>query len=488
MRSSVVLNTINKISQGGDTVKKVSLSLLLSLLLLAILATVAMAEGPAGTQDPIGGYNEEAELKNIQDINLNAHNTNGSSKSGGRHGNYTNNTNACSTCHQTHTASSKNLIFADSVYQSCIACHDGTSGGATRNVLNTDYNYVLDRNSPGGAHNNVTTAGTFAGTTHGNMSVHLTTGAVAIKAAPGGNPNGDGAAFTCASCHNPHGSYSNKYLHQNPNGMASVPVEEGGRRLKDVEVVNSITGQGDYYLVRSTKTAEGLTGRGNPELENIIVLKRKVGSAYVLDKSPWLAPSSRYGIGWDLVGDATYTVVRDHGFIEGTSEELAKITKANKLDRAYYVELPTNRADLWASGSHLRGIQMSEFCASCHNDYLVKSGGTTSLWNDEKTIYGHTTNSNSYTCVRCHYAHGSTAEIMIDAKGESITSLVNSQKMTQEAAFNHIKDVNPSSALKKFTNMSSCWACHNSSKNTNIVNTSRKVSGQDNPTGMPAGR
>ena len=482
--------------------RKVSLSLLFSLLLLAMFATVAMAEDPAGDQDLVGGYNEELDTDSTLkqgtfEPNSNANNTGflelkpsrygglaeTYEKGGSRHGNYANNTNTCATCHQTHTASSKNLVFADSVYQSCIACHDGTGGGDRRNVLHTDYDFVMERNSPNEDGETATTAGIFSGTHTSNMSVHLTTGAVAIKAAPGGNPDGDGSAFTCASCHNPHGSYSDKYLHQNPNGMATVPIEEGGRRLTNVGFDNSE----EFYLVRTTKTAAGLEGKGNAEFEDIIIIERKAGrNGKVRDESPWLKPNSRAGVGSEFVAnDAEYTIVYEYGFIEGTEENLNKITAATKIDRAYYVDLPTNRSDLWGSGNHVLGVQASEFCASCHNDYLVSSGGSTSLWDEDKTIYGHTTNSNSYTCLRCHYAHGTTAEIMIDAKGESITSLV-ADGWDQQDAFNHILDANPSSALKKFTNMSSCIACHTSSKSSNIINTNRLV--DDGPSGMPSGR
>ncbi|OIJ22346.1 hypothetical protein BKP45_06830 [Anaerobacillus alkalidiazotrophicus] len=478
--------------------KKVSLSLLFSLFLLGLFATVALAEGPIGIQDPVDGYNEEAEPSDVSNVNPNANKTGvldlklnhsgqlvpSFDKGGSRHGNYLNNTNTCATCHQTHTASSRNLIFADNVYQSCIACHDGTGGGASRNVLNTDYDFVMTRNSPNGSGSTATTAGTFAGTHASNMSVHLTTGTVAIKAAPGGNPEGDGKAFTCASCHNPHGSYSNKYLHHNPNGMATKPVTEGGKGLKNIKVVNTLSGltAADQYVFH----------RENGK----IVLKQRVGNNYVTDKSPWLNGS------WEFSTSAANTsltdsqagVTVDRGvnaneapFISG--DNVNSITKVT-VNRAYFVELPTDRRDLWTGNDHLRGIQMSEFCASCHTDYLASRGvgvnDGKSYFNADKDIYGHTTNTNSFTCVRCHYAHGTTAEIMIDAKGNSISSLTASGAMTKEQAHDYMLDVNPSSALKKFTNMSSCWACHNSSKSGNVINTNRLI--DDRPTGMPANR
>ncbi len=495
-------------------VKKVGLlSLLLTVLMLGMFATSASAEGTE--PDPIGGYNEEAPEKNLGNVLPNANATgvqddreritrNSAQGTSGIHGNYKDNTNTCATCHQTHTSQSKNLVFADTVYQSCIACHDGTAGGQNRNVLASGEQIVH------GVGNNPVSrlpkfSGTFGGTYDGNMSVHLTTGAVKVSAAPGGDRSGDGywgETFSCASCHNPHGSYSNAYLQHNPAGMAYKPVEDGGRALKDRPVVNSVDDQTDQFIfLRTTKEAQDLVGKGDPEINDIVVIMRDVPrQGYLRDESPWIHyQRSGYVSSFKDSEDNVVTgltSVREHGFVEGSKAQLDKIASAT-VYRAYYVPFPmkdvtddegnveqeVNRPGLWAGGAHMYGIQMSEFCSSCHVDYLVSSGGSTSNWDSSLEFYGHTTNNNSYTCVRCHFAHGTDVDIMMDAQGKTVWDLED-EGMSLEDARNYMMDVNPSSALKRFTNMSSCWACHNSSKNQSL--TSNFDEGR--PSGMPEGR
>ena len=135
------------------------------------------------------------------------------------HGEYQNNTNSCASCHQTHTGASKALLFKNGVYYTCTACHDGTLGF---------YNVFA-----------ASSAGTFGGTVAGHASVHMADGSMKTMAAPGGNRTGKDidlndlvnwtSEFTCASCHSPHGSYSDRLLNYNPNGMAVIPMRDDDR-------------------------------------------------------------------------------------------------------------------------------------------------------------------------------------------------------------------------------------------------------------------
>jgi len=116
-----------------------------------------------------------------------------------------------------------------------------------------------------------------------------------------------------------------------------------------------------------------------------------------------------------------------------------------------------------------KGVAMSTYCASCHVDYLAKSGTATGTFS---SAYRHTTTSDSYTCVRCHYSHGTDVEVMMDAHGEKTTDLVaDGTFATIEAANAYMVDKNPSSALKRYTNMSVCWGCHTDSKAEQLKNT-----------------
>ncbi|CAG9608449.1 cytochrome c3 family protein [Pseudoneobacillus rhizosphaerae] len=149
------------------------------------------------------------------------------------HGSYQNNTNSCASCHQTHTAASSGLLFKNGAYNTCTACHDGTLG--FYNVFGTSNAEDMG-------------AGTFGGTHDGNMSVHMATGALEISAAPGSNAKVGttwSAEFTCASCHDPHGSYSDRLLSVNPNGMATVERKSVnstvyGNKLMEVSVYETM--------------------------------------------------------------------------------------------------------------------------------------------------------------------------------------------------------------------------------------------------------
>ena len=134
------------------------------------------------------------------------------------HTNFQVNTNSCASCHMTHTAVGQKLLFQATISDTCFACHDGTIG-----VLNVIAAPTLDYRYGGSK-----TAGTF-GSVDGmyNASVH-NVNEVTVSGAPGGNMSqeADSAglvstnwnkAFSCASCHAPHGSHSIRLLHANPN-------------------------------------------------------------------------------------------------------------------------------------------------------------------------------------------------------------------------------------------------------------------------------
>lgn len=501
--------------------KKLGLSFLLTFLVLGLFATATLAAptmtepDPAGenvnhnpTIDPagdVGNLNPNANGISAEELNK-MDNFDGVIKSVGMHGgdqkthtDYQNNTNSCASCHQTHTAKADNLLFADSVYQTCSACHDGTLG--FYNVFETGAAYM---NSP-------STAGTFGGSHANNMSVHNVDSTVAIKAAPGGNKNGTGtwaAEFNCASCHAPHGSYSDRLLHYNPNGMGQRSTEEGGIGAVNtpVRAFASRTGSG-FELLRGTPAQLGMTGT-YPEGTVAIRLYNNGN----LDKTPWLYgysgnPRTYLAQLTNANGDrinyqsAGIYVNHEKGYIYSQTAAGATLLNSatiGNIARAYVVKLDFfddyvdpvsevvtkhNVSALWASGS-TTGPQMSSFCASCHTDYMIagsNSGRTSRHGNyDGETFYGHTTTSANYTCLRCHYAHGTDAEIMVDAQGDTIYDLMDAG-WSRADALDYMLDRNPSSALKKFTGMSGCWACHNSSKASSLKNTER-VDGH--PTGM----
>ncbi|MHB9093372.1 MAG: cytochrome c3 family protein, partial [Eubacteriales bacterium] len=165
------------------------------------------------------------------------------------HGEYKNNTNSCASCHQTHTAAAAGLLIKDSVFTTCSACHDGTLGF---------YNVFTP-----------SSAGTFGGTKAGNASVHMADGTFEQKYAPGGNLTLTGSdnggwteMFDCASCHAPHGSYSDRLLHYNPNDMANTSIANKGQKLVNNTVVDVLpdpaTATVDLVVYRTTAGTAGI--------------------------------------------------------------------------------------------------------------------------------------------------------------------------------------------------------------------------------------
>lgn len=437
------------------------------------------------------------------------------------HGEYQNNTNSCASCHQTHTGASKNLLFKDGVYNTCTACHDGTLGM---------YNVFEHSN-----------AGTFGGTEAGNMSIHMADGSVQVKAAPGGNLSANSGGwvneFNCASCHSPHGSYSERLLHYSPNGMGTAVATDGGIGIKNAPVVNWPVPAADVakpsIFVRGTAADFGLVaadiGGGDPATTKVIYAYdlNSGKTAYVKSTKPWLygyaygSPNKKYySRFWvtaanntaDAAPDNTIKteadgtkhfegVVDSHdqdwnenlkiqwdkGFIYAKAGDtiLDNVTKGD-VGRAYTVDLDlveiakfgdangvpiykSNVDPLYDGTKAGAGIQMSTYCASCHTDYLAKSGTATGTFS---SAYRHTTTSDSYTCVRCHYAHGTDVTVMMDAHGDDMAAIKTANPgWTDAQVKEYMMDQNPSSALKRYTNMSVCWGCHTDSKAEQLKNT-----------------
>jgi predicted CXXCH cytochrome family protein len=550
---------------------KVSFSFLLTLMLVAMFSIVASAAGsnpvatpPGDPADVKGGLVSDDIAKDNSYNTVDKSNANktgsgvggqtanfdqviksddmvkadGSHGTQRTHGSYMNNTNSCASCHQTHTGASANLLFKNGEYATCTACHDGTLGF---------YNVFTGSDS----------AGTFGGTHDGNMSVHLANGTVKLKAAPGGNNNGSDnwtAEFTCASCHAPHGSFSDRLLHPDPNGMGNLTADLGGKKVTNVPVVSNQ----DVNTINPAGNFSFNDAAGNPVTSNYVVnritldatnislnpdyaTKGLVAGDIVLQLMKWnpdkkaadkVTPAPMYEIdtapwlhGYDF--DASHTnkiywttlqnpdgskkfdtdqlkkgEVLGNGFaaVKSTSSLVTTVNALTKADiaRGYVVKLDVSAPDasnvttttassLWASkladGSTNpgyktnRGVAMSAFCAACHTDYLAKSGSDSGTFDH---AYRHTTTSDSYTCVRCHYAHGTDVTIMRDARGKQVADIVGDSNYfstvtdpasRQTLATDYMMDKNPSSALKRYTNMAVCWGCHTSSHSEGTRNT-----------------
>ncbi|MEH7247699.1 cytochrome c3 family protein [Neobacillus niacini] len=405
------------------------------------------------------------------------------------HGSYQNNTNSCASCHQTHTGEDHYLLFRDGTYSTCAACHDGTMGA----------NGVFEAASA--------KSGTFGGSHAGNMSVHLADGTVDVKAAPGGNHTDTGAwgaEFTCASCHNPHGSDSARLLKTDPAGWIKTENTitgadavnkngntNGGMKFSNKTIYASTaiptTNVGDYILVKQTAVAQA-TIDGNvfytkaavPAGSDIISTYKwdYKGKKYIADSSLWMrSDGGRPAVMTELKAagvakapTAEFVIVWKDGFAysKPLDTTVASIDSATFLIGAA-VDKVTNNYDYFDSAAPTyvkdSGVQMSKFCASCHTDYLsaTYANADTGVFTD---AHRHQTDTDRLTCVRCHYAHGTDATIMKDSLDKGLTELtaVDGKFAGNEAgALDYLKDPNPSSALKRYTGMAVCFGCHDGS-------------------------
>ena len=467
------------------------------------------------------------------------------------HGEYQNNTNSCASCHQTHTAAATNLLFKDGVYTTCTACHDGTLG-----VLN-----VFTGSS----------AGTFGGTIDGGASMHLPTGALQMSAAPGGNhtpvvagKEGTGwdAEFTCASCHSPHGSYSDRLLNYNPNNIAATPyyfqtvagaytdnagtltsgnagdlsatttaaIKSGGLQATGpftTTIPATVDALSPDFLIYKTTSDSATLGTdtipvGVADLNNnmepagtaVIVVMKKVRDidtlaySYVRDMTPWVndsASASRATQTWfasnadnDIAShkiETGITIALGYGYAKNTVKEtvvadatdILNKVKFNNIARAVVVKLnlesytpvavtfngvEVKRVDQTSYGAPGFGVPVSRFCASCHTDYFAISGSEIAgVWS---TAFRHTTNTDSFTCLKCHFAHGTDVTVMLDTNDQNLAqtkiayeaqvpATYTDNAAADAAAKAYLLDTNESSVLKRYTGMAVCWKCHSTS-------------------------
>ena len=170
------------------------------------------------------------------------------SASGGPHGGYSATTDACAGCHRSHTATGPRLLVSDSTYGLCISCHGSSAQGANTNVedgfyLSTRDDSVADENH--GAANTPDGSPLLGGgflyyDDLGVTSSHEMSGPnVSLLAWGNGGTRGEVTAisdpeFSCASCHDPHGSPNYRILKTDVNGI-SIQVDQVDEDAKDYD-------------------------------------------------------------------------------------------------------------------------------------------------------------------------------------------------------------------------------------------------------------
>ncbi|HEX3015992.1 MAG TPA: cytochrome c3 family protein [Desulfobacteria bacterium] len=354
------------------------------------------------------------------------------------HSNYAATTDACASCHATHTATGEALLQWGSVYDTCMACHDGT--------VTTTYDVQNGKIGTTG----VSSAGGMFGDSSGSGSAsnHYANGAINIYAAPGGPGTAGTPApswdkeFGCQSCHSPHGQGGNaRLLNPDVNGVAKANHKTN----------IALADEGGYYI--SSTNDRWLTGHSYP-----VVIRD--GGATV--------DSAKY----EINNVAGYTKVTFVNYAPtGTLTADFYPALQVKMNIANY--LTTNESVVPVSG-------LNAFCGACHKDYDTSSvrNPASNLNGTYTDAYRHAVNftrnsaqkdklaklnmkmetrDGKYyaTCETCHVAHGTNAQYWQDS-----LKVANGGTLPQGFEADKLKEIAGSSALKRLPNMATCEACH----------------------------
>lgn len=445
------------------------------------------------------------------------------------HTNFQFDTNSCASCHMTHTAVGRKLLFQATISDTCFACHDGTIG--VLNVMaapTADYRY-------GGSK----TAGTF-GLVDGmyNASVH-NVNEVTVSGAPGGNRAlvADSAGlvstnwsktFSCASCHAPHGSYSIRLLHPNPNmlGWRDNNPNEGtdfatgglwykGRSLSVGAPDSAGSGYRSVTVTGGVYTTPWLYGYS---AGTTLAAPRTVGT-YTFAPGRYnnhntrIYATSLYDPNNAADGGGPFSTVVDGVYLLNSfftinykdgSIKIAE-SKYNDLVSKVGINPATLKIDIagalvvTADKTAGRPVQAldyidaktygqanyNRFCAACHTDYLPQAGTASTRADAMPDGYGTYSKAHRHTINR-----GATQFKTMEVTGKNAAGTDNQllcvschfahgteERMMKlaDATFNGFEtpseDVNPTSALKRYVNQAVCFSCHANSAAAVFKNT-----------------
>jgi predicted CXXCH cytochrome family protein len=432
------------------------------------------------------------------------------------HGFYQNNTNSCASCHQTHTAQDGNLLLKNGVYSTCSSCHDGTTGAynsfsptkstASDGIAGT---FDVSEDAHGSLHQadgslKITAAP--GGNSDSNSKIWNRNFDCASCHAPHGSGSADENNLNL----DPLGWGGVQYY---PVGATKADKtkatkdDANGKLFKDItikpisyfisddptipdKVWKTYIPNSPYILVTTKATDTDLGADGNyfwkragvTKDSDIIQTYRWDGTSYVPDYSLWLQEKGypfkadtvlADSTGKDITRDANVHAVWIDGFAWGSG--VANI-KSAQISLGIDVETTENVKSLYDSSfsgkdskgnpiSYIpdSGVEMTKYCTACHTDYMIdpesgKEAGALTGYHRHTTTVDETGAviirgvSDELTCVRCHFAHGTKADLMKDRNGiKAITT-------------DTLSDINHSSALRRYIDMDSCYTkgCHNS--------------------------
>jgi predicted CXXCH cytochrome family protein len=434
--------TPKKTKKENHMMRKYTLIFLILLLVLA-LATVASAEQPKVWDAPNDQWVYQATTEPYVPPAVLADPANNRI-----HSQYQKNTDACASCHATHTAVGASLLQWATIFDTCMACHDGT--------ITMTYNVMAGTigTGPGASR---TSGGHFGGGASGSM--HNVGAGLTIGAAPGGYPGGDvpeaegrtdgdwGASFSCSSCHNPHGTGGNaRILHPNPNRVNSEKTVTVGKNISTAGV-SVATEVYAYYLL--------------PDYA-----MRGFGYNFVVRNNGVAVPMTSYTVA--VEPNTQNTVVT---WKAGTA--------ANAPATLTFIYTPSVRVTMdiqnyLASSESVEYVSgINDFCGACHRDYKATSGsqaepvgiysqayrhpvGMLAAFNwelpDQTGLKFASAGGRQLVCLTCHVAHGSDEIYWQD-------TLMDLAYWDGSVATD-FQEFGGAPSLKRIPNMGTCEACH----------------------------
>jgi hypothetical protein len=213
----------------------------------------------------------------------------------------------------------------------------------------------------------------------------------------------------------------------------------------------------------------------NGEYENIINFSDsdvhfQFNKGYVYSSGTQLDDAERgdiaqaYVVKLDKVKTSTYGDIPVYAINQSALHQGPVDPKGTAINDPSIKKITLNNGKLAAIGL---GKAMSKFCSACHSDYLAHSGEKMSFYSSD--VYRHSTDQDQFSCVRCHFSHGTDVTTMRDAEGKTMKDLTTSGWKDEDAKA-YMLDVNQDSALKRYTDMSVCYACHGNLATQQVYN------------------
>ena len=384
------------------------------------------------------------------------------------HSNYSKNSDACASCHSTHTAVGNSLLQWQSVYDTCLACHDGT--------LSNTYNVVDGRIR---STDQPTFGGRFGVSGEGvgeDLSNHNVTGAIKLTSAPGGSVTevaytmGNktvtrwGTNLGCESCHEPHGLGGNaRILSPDPNYMQTVRGKRDYTNFTFTRAAETISGN-VYYTAKDNSLGYLYLLKNYPYTSDLkIYLDQQNGNPVeqlYLDQDFTLDNNSGYS---KLIFNLPNRVAPEAGYrLYGSFISAWKV----KMAINNYLGYEGSAGETVSYQSGING-----FCGSCHtlfnnstNDMLSgqysgshKVGGRWAFVVDSVNLKFENVigNSGTIVCLTCHVAHGVSKKYWTETLNS--TQYGNINENLSSASLN---ELGGSSALKRKPNYNLCPTCH----------------------------